>query len=499
MTTENNQKIAAQAFADMRAAFKNLQQSTIKQRLTALGLLRDYIVNKREDIVVALINECGKTRTDANIEFIGAIDWLRWLENHAYKYLKDSKMPTPLLLLGKKSKIIHEPLGAILIIAPWNYPFHIGITQIFTAFACGNTVVYKPSEITPMRGIYEELFAAVPIISESVRVVYGNGELGRELIEQQPEKIFFTGSTRTGTAISKQAADYLIPVDLELGGKDPMIVFDSANIKRAVAAAVWGAFTHNGQSCSAVERLYVQAGIYDEFTAKLKEETLKLVMSPQDRDGNVDLGHITVDFQYDIVKKHVQDAIDKGATVLTGGREISRETLSYEPTILLNVSKEMLAVSHETFGPVMPVIKFETEAEAIELANDSEFGLQGSVFSADMQQCDRVMRALEVGGVSINNVNLVEGNPWLSFGGRKKTGTGRARGIEGLHAFTRSKHVLIDPNSAQIDPNWYPYTTTKYQMMLVFIKHLFSRAPLATLRMAISGLKLQSQSQKPRR
>lgn len=499
MTTANNQHMAATAFADMRQAFGNLQKTTIKQRLLALGALRDYIVTEREMIVESLINECGKTRTDANIEFIGAIDWLRWLEKYAYRFLKDQKVRTPLLLLGKKSKIIHEPLGAILIIAPWNYPFHIGITQIFTAFAAGNTVVYKPSEITPMQGVYEQLFNAVPLIGESVRVVYGNGDLGRELIEQKPEKIFFTGSTRTGIAISKQAADYLIPVDLELGGKDPMIVFDSANLKRAVAAAIWGAFTHNGQSCSAVERLYVQAGIYEPFVQALKEECKKLVMSPLDRDGNVDLGHITVDFQYDIVKKHVQDAIDKGATVLTGGREISRETLSYEPTILLNVTEDMLAVSHETFGPVMPVIRFETEAEAIALANNSPFGLQGSVFSADKQQCDRVMRALEVGGVSINNVNLVEGNPWLSFGGRKQTGTGRARGVEGLYAFTRSKHVLMDPNSGKIDANWYPYTSGKYALMLQFIHHLFSRAPLALFKMVFYGLKLESFSQKPRR
>lgn len=489
---------AQDAFEQMRTAFKTLKKTTIKQRLKALGKLRDHIVKEREVIIESLMAECGKTRTDANIEFLGAIDWLRWIENHAYKFLKDEKAPTPLILLGKKSKIIHEPLGAILIIAPWNYPFHIGITQIFTAFACGNTVVYKPSEITQMKGIYEHLFKAVPLIEQSVFMAYGNGDFGRALIDQKPEKIFFTGSTRTGIAISKQAADYLIPVDLELGGKDPMIVFDSANVKRAVAGAVWGAFTHSGQSCSAVERLYVQSGIYDEVVAGLKEETEKLVMSLEDKNGSVDLGHMTVDFQYNIAKDHVEDAVAKGATVLTGGQPVSPEKLQYKPTVLTGVDTSMKAVSQETFGPVMPVIKFETEEEVIELANDSSYGLQGSVFSGDKKQAERVMRELEVGGVSINNVNLVEGNPWLSFGGRKQTGTGRARGVEGLLAFTRSKHVLIDPSSSKIEANWYPYTASKYALFLNVIKHLFSRSPIHMIRMGIFGLKLESESQKPR-
>lgn len=497
-TADNYPQIAKEAFDNMRTAFGSLKNTKLEDRLKALGELRDHIVASREIVIESLMTECGKTRTDATIEILGAMDWLRWLEDNAYEFLKDEKVPTPLTLLGKKSKIFHEPLGAILIIAPWNYPFHIGITQIFTAFACGNTVVYKPSEITPMRGIYEKLLAAVPMIGNAVEVVYGSGKLGGELIEQRPEKIFFTGSTRTGIAISKQAADYLIPVDLELGGKDPMIVFEGASIKRAAAAAIWGAFTHNGQSCSAVERLYVQDTIYDELVAELKSETAKLVQRTEDNDGDVDLGCLTVDFQFNIVRDHVDDAKAKGADILIGGEVIDEEKLLYQPTIILNATTEMKAVSHETFGPVMPVIKFSTEEEALRLANDSEYGLQGSVFTADMEQGERVARAMEVGGVSINNVNMVEGNPWLSFGGRKQTGTGRARGVEGLMAFTRSKHILIDPNADKIEGNWYPYTVKKYTLFQKFTEALFSRSPLRIFKILTSGLPLESHSQKPR-
>lgn len=499
-TSTDNQALAETAFSQMRDFFSNrLKKTSIDERLAVLADLRDHIMANQEMVLESLMRECGKTRTDASIEFLGTLDWLRWIEDNAKKYLADEKMPTPLLLLGKKSKIIHEPLGVVLLITPWNYPFHTGLTQIFSAFACGNTVVYKPSEITPMQGIYEALLAPFSLIRDSVYIAYGDGDLGVELIEQRPEKIFFTGSTRTGIAISKQAAGHLIPVDTELGGKDAMIVFNSANITRVVSAAIWGAFTHNGQSCSAVERLYVQAGIYDQVVQGLKDETAKLVQKNTDPDGNVDLGRVTVDFQYDIIKNHVEDAIAKGATVVAGGHEIDRDKLLFAPTVLTDVTPDMLTIQKETFGPVLPVIKFDTEAEAIRLANDSEYGLQGSVFSDDLAQAERIARALEVGGVSINNVNMVEGNPWLSFGGRKQTGTGRARGIEGFLAYTRSKHILIDPNSSKIEANWYPYTTKKYKKMQQMVKHLFSRQTLSTVKMGIAGLTLERIALKPRK
>ncbi|WP_420590336.1 aldehyde dehydrogenase family protein [Bacterioplanoides sp.] len=481
-----------------RQAEKQLAASSLKQRLKILAQVQQNILALREEIVASLVDECGKTKTDANIEIIGVLDWLKWLQDHAEKFLNDKKVPTPITLLGKQSRIWHQPLGTVLIIAPWNYPFHIGITQIFTAFACANAVLYKPSEITPMRGIYERVLAVDSLLQESVVIAYGNGQLGADLIDQRPDKIFFTGSTRTGKAISRQAADYLVPVDLELGGKDPMIVMDSADIKRAAAAAVWGANTHNGQSCSAVERLYVQSGIYKKLLAEIKHQTQQLIQKEQDKNGDTDLSRVTVDFQFDIIRDHIEDAVNKGATLVCGGDIVDAEKLMLQPTVLTDVSDQMKCISQETFGPLLPVIPFDTEQQVIELANNNEFGLQASVFSADINQAQRIARQLQVGGVSINNVNMVEGNPWLSFGGRKNSGTGRARGVEGLLAFSQSKHVLIDKNSSQIEANWYPYTQEKYQLVIQFFNALFEKSPLRLTKAAMAGLKLEKISQNQR-
>lgn len=488
----------AHSIAQMQDAFSKLQSTSLATRIEILGALRNHIMTQKEVIIRALMKECGKTLTDANIEFLGALDWLKWIENNAQKYLQDESRPTPLLLMGKKSKIIHEPLGVVLIIAPWNYPFHIGITQIFTAFVCGNTVVYKPSEITPIQGIYESLFEPFPLLKESVKVVYGDGELGRSLIAQKPNKIFFTGSTATGKAISIQAAQDLTPVDLELGGKDSMIVFAGANLKRAVAAAIWGAFTHSGQSCSAVERLYVENSIYEEFCELLQQEISKLVQNPDDTDGEADLGRMTVEFQYDIAQTHLNDAQEQGVMLIESGLKNNKANLVFAPVALKNPPKDSLCVEQETFGPLLPVMAFDDEAQAIKLANDSDYGLQASVFSADMQQAQRVAKALEVGGVSINNVNLVEGNPWLSFGGRKQTGHGRARGLEGLYAFTQSKHILMEKNSNKIEANWYPYTKAKQALLEKLINTHLGRGFGSFIQFVITGLKLESQSQKPR-
>lgn len=489
---------ASVIFQKARQAQAVLAETTVKQRLAVLAKVQQRILDIREEIVDCLVLECGKTKTDANIEIIGALDWLKWLQDHGANFLGDEKVTTPITLLGKKSRIWQQPLGTVLVIAPWNYPFHIGITQIFTSFACGNATVYKPSEITPMGGIYEKVFSVDSMIDQAVCMAYGTGELGRALIDLRPEKIFFTGSTKTGRAISRQAAEYLIPVDLELGGKDPMIVLDSANIQRAAAAAVWGANTHNGQSCSAVERLYVQSGIYDALVEEIRQQTMALRQDEKDLKGDMDLGHLTVDFQYQIVRDHVEDAVAKGAKVIAGGEVIDRHKLLHQPTVLADVNDEMLCVSTETFGPVLPIIRFDTEAEAVKMANNSRYGLQASVFSKDIDQAERIARELEVGGVSINNVNMVEGNPWLSFGGRKESGSGRARGVEGLLAFSQSKHVLIDPDSGKIEANWYPYTEEKYQQVIKFLNALFQQSPIRLLKAAVAGLKLELISQKKR-
>ncbi|MCG8673460.1 MAG: aldehyde dehydrogenase family protein, partial [Pseudomonadales bacterium] len=411
--------------------------------------------------------------------------------------LADKKVSTPLTLMGKKSRIFHEPLGTVLVIAPWNYTFHIGLTSILAGFVTGNAVVFKPSEVTPMKGLFERIFAVDPLIEQSVFITYGTGTTAQRLIAEKPAKIFFTGSARTGKRILNQAADLMIPVDLELGGKDPAIVFDDVSLDRAVKGIMWGGLTTAGQSCSSVERIYVQEKIYDQFVEKLVEEVNTLVLNSGDA-GNADIGGMTVDFQLDIVRRHVDDAKAKGAKILTGGNVLHENELFYLPTVLTDLTDDMDIVKEETFGPVLPVFKFKSEDEIIERSNNTEFGLSASVWSKDMKRAERVARQLECGAVSINNVMLTEANPNLPFGGAKASGYGRQKGEEGLLGFTRSKSILIDADSNKLEPNWYPYTQSKYNLFIELIDTLFVKSPIKLLKLALVGMKLDAEAKKKR-
>lgn len=495
---EVSEQQAKDIYQQAARAAERLRKTTVEQRLHALEKLINHIVVRREDIADMITRETRKCRSDALVsEILGVLDNCEWLLHNAKKILADKKVPTPITLLGKKSRIWHEPLGTVLVIAPWNYPFHIGMTSILAAYVCGNAVVFKPSEVTPLQGLFESLLAVDPLLEQSVFIAYGTGVTAQRLIEQKPAKIFFTGSARTGRRILTQAAEKLIPVDLELGGKDQAIVFDDVNLQRAVKGVLWGALTNAGQSCSSVERIYVQDGIYDHFVQALQTEINKLVVNAGDT-GNADMGGMTVDFQLDIVRKQVEDARAKGAHVLTGGDVLCDNELFYLPTLLTNVDDSMLVMQQETFGPLLPVLRFSSEEEVIRITNDTEFGLSASVWTADKDRAERVARQLDCGAVSINNVMLTEANPWLPFGGTKNSGYGRQKGAEGLLGYTRSKSILIDANSGKIEPNWYPYTQHKYQLFSQLIDALFRSSPWRLLKAAVVGMKLEAAAKRER-
>ena len=289
----------------------------------------------------------------------------------------------------------------------------------------------------------------------------------------------------------------MIPVDLELGGKDQAIVFDDVNLDRAVAGVMWGALTNAGQSCSSVERVYVHEAIYSQFVDKLTAEVNRLVLNWGDT-GNADIGGMTVDFQLDIVRRHVENAQSKGAKVLTGGSVLHENELFYLPTVLTDVTEAMDIMKEETFGPLLPIMKFKSEEQIIEHSNNTEFGLSASVWSKDLKRAERVARQLECGAVSINNVMLTEANPWLPFGGTKASGYGRQKGEEGLLGFTRSKSVLIDADSAKLEPNWYPYTQKKYNLFIDLINALFIKSPVKLLKLAVIGMKLEAEAKRKR-
>ncbi len=488
---------AKQAFDKAREGHASLRKLSVKERLRFIRALRAAVLANEDRIVDEIQKATGKSRTDAlTSEIFGVLDHLVYLEKFAERQLRERKVHTPPVLMGKKSVVRFEPLGTILVISPWNYPFYQAIVPITSAFVCGNTVVYKPSEYTPLPGLVEKVLSEAGFSANWVQVVYGTGEVGRELIEQRPQKIFFTGSARTGSKIMEQAAKHLIPVELELGGKDPMVVFADANLDRAVAGAAWGGLTNTGQSCTSVERILVEERIYDRFRSKLVEEVSRLTQKV-DADGAGALGLMTNDMQVAIVAEHLQDALSKGAKLLTG-ENWDRKSRAIPPLVLDGVTPGMKIYYEETFGPVLPLVPFSTEAEAIRMANDSEYGLSASVWSADLDRANRVADAIVTGNVSINNVMITEGNHALPFGGTKNSGFGRYKGEFGLFSFSNVKAVMIEKSNSKIEANWYPYTPEKYRLFQRLIRAVFAGGPLGLLKFAIAGLKLEGYTAKLR-
>ena len=466
-------------FARAREVQKQIAAMPLTARIAEMVKVNDYIIEHQEQIIDRLVRETGKTRFDAlSTELFEICDLIDYYRDAAPKILKDQIVHTPIVLMGKTSKIVFEPVGVVLVISPWNYPLYQCFVPSLLAFLAGNAVVYKPSEVTPLKGLYEEIMNGAGFIKDAIQIVYGGKETGASLIEQRPDKIHFTGSVRGGKAVMAAAAKYLIPVDLELGGKDPALVFEDVDIERTANGVVWSAFTNAGQSCTSMERCYVHESIYDAFVEKAVSLTKQLRFSKPDgkfaEAGACDVGCMTAGFQLDIIEAQLEEAVARGAKILVGGKRLEG-TLHFPPTVVVDVTHDMKLMTEETFGAVLPIMKFKTEAEAIELANDSPFGLSASVWSKDLVRAERVARALRTGNVSINNHMLTEGNPALPFGGVKDSGFGRYKGDWGLLTFSNPKSLILGPNKNVLETHWYPQTKSKYDLMTKLIQSFFTR------------------------
>jgi acyl-CoA reductase-like NAD-dependent aldehyde dehydrogenase len=410
---------------------------SVKQRAKKLLQLRETLCRRVDDIARVIHEENGKPHIEAYIcEILPSIELLTYFSGIAPSRLRDKKVTlrNPFLRY-RKSLLTYAPLGTVAVISPWNYPFFLAFGDIAVALLAGNAVVFKPSEYSAQVGqLIQDLFDEAGFPRDLLQTLMGEGDLGAAIIEQKPAKIFFTGSVRTGKAIMKQASQHLIPVTLELGGKDAMIVLPDADLDFATSAALWGGFTNSGQACASVERLIVHESIAKPFAEMLKEKVLRLT-------PGIDLGVTTMDKQKSIYEEHLKDAKDRGAEFICGGIMSSDRTRMIPTLVGGKGIEETRIYNEETFGPVIALTTFKSVQEAIEKANRSEYGLLASVISSNMALAEEIARELHVGSVMINEVLFSAGLPETPWGGMKDSGFGRKHAEMGLYEFVHVRHI----------------------------------------------------------
>lgn len=426
---------------EMGTAAQTWAAKPIKERVRIVRKLQALLIDEMDAITAVMNQDNGKSRQDALAELFMCVDLISQYCNRAPHWLRRRRIPSGLQIF-KRCYIEQHPHGVVGIIGPWNYPLVLILPPVVSALLAGNTVLVKPSEVTAATGVMiEQLLQRVPELAPYVRFLHGDGRVGAALVQSRPDLIFLTGSTKTGRMVMKAAAENMTPVICELGGKDPMIVLEDADIEAAARWGAWGAFYNTGQTCMAVERIYVVGPVYDRFLELFVEETGKLKQgySPEIENPN-DIGPLTFQRQVDIIEDHVQDALDKGAQIVHGGR---REGMYMEPTIMVNVDHSMKIMREETFGPVVPIMMVDDEVHAIQLANDSNLGLSASVWSRDLPHAERVAHQLYVGSVNINDTMSHFAIPRLPFGGVKESGIGRTHGKKDLLQFTQTRAFVV--------------------------------------------------------
>ena len=456
-----------------REAFAKWKLTPFPQRGALVMRAREVILAELDEIARLISNESGKPFGEAiAMEIAPVLDLMQYFARNAEKLLAPKRIGIGLYsLMGRSSKIVYHALGVVGIIPAWNYPFSIPLGEAVMALMAGNSVVIKPSELTPFVGLkIGEIFEQAGAPRDLVQVVTGDGRTGAALVDAAPDKIMFTGSVATGKKIAAAAAKNLTSTVLELGGKDAMIVFDDANLDLASSAAVWGAFCNAGQSCSSVERLYVQERAADELTRLIVEKVRELKVG-NGETPDVSIGAMSSERQVGIVEDHVEDFRREGAKIETGG---TRNKLFYEPTVITRATNEMRGMREETFGPTLPIATFGTEEEAICLANDSEFGLTASVWTRDYTKGKRVAQQIEAGSVCVNEVLYTHGIGQTPWGGFKNSGRGRTHGIEGLMELVQPQHIHVNRVALLPDAWWMPYSSTAVQTFKKFATNFAS-------------------------
>ncbi len=430
----------------------------IKGRHTKLDLLRDWVLDNSERITDSMQLETGKVRAEAANEGFYVADQINFYGRKAGKWIGEERVrPHSLITASRKLRIQYRPYPVVGLISPWNFPLVLSLGDAIPALMAGAVVVMKPSEFTPLTlGMIVDAWHDEIGGPDVMACVNGAAETATALIDES-DFIGFTGSDRTGKLVMARAAETLTPVSLELGGKDPMIVLDGADLDRAAEAAAWGGMMNSGQICMSVERVYVEAPVYDEFIGKLTEKVEGLRQGADGTEFGSEVGAMTSPAQIGIVEDQVEDAIASGAKALTGGSRLEGDGDYFRPTVLVDVDHSMRVMKDETFGPVVGVMKVGDTEEAIRLANETRYGLSATVFGRT-GQAEKVARRIECGGVNVNDVLFNALTPGVPMGGWKESGIGWRNGLHGIRKYCRSEAIVTARFPWLPEPFWFPYT-----------------------------------------
>ncbi|WP_121256035.1 aldehyde dehydrogenase family protein [Nocardioides ferulae] len=440
-------------------------------RRRVLDQWRGVLTRRMAQLADVVHQETGKPHGDAQLEIGLAIDHLAWVGSHASKVLGRKRVAPGLLLANQAASVEYLPLGVVGVIGPWNYPVFTPMGSIAYALGAGNTVVFKPSELTPGVGLWlaDSLREVVPD-HDLLQVVTGHGDTGAALCRADVDKIAFTGSTATGKRVMAACAERLTPVVIEAGGKDALLVDEDADVVAAADAAAWGAFANAGQTCTGIERVYVHERVYDRFVDELTKRA-RSVHAGTDADAK--LGPMTMPSQLDVVRRHVTDALARGGRALVGGEGAIGDKF-VQPTVLVDVPEDSLAVTEETFGPTVTVRKVRDMDEAVELTNAGHYGLGSSVFSAS--RGPEIARRLRTGMTAINSVISFAGVAGLPFGGVGDSGFGRIHGPDGLREFCYAKAVTRTRFKAPLNLTTFDRTPEQDTVVATLLTALHGRA-----------------------
>src|SRR6266516_51277 len=444
-----------------REAQRTWAKITFRERGRVILKARQIVLAEIDEIATLISRETGKPVSEAiSTEIVPTLDLMQYFARRTVRLLHPQKIDIGQYgFMGRSSRIVYKPLGVVGIISPWNFPWATPLDEVVMALMAGNAVVLKPSELTPLTGLkIKDVFDRAGLAPGLLQIMTGDGSTGAALVTAGADKLMFTGSVTTGKRVAEAAAKTLTAVVLELGGKDPMIVLEDADIRNAARAAVWGAFANAGQACASVERCYVQEQIAPQFIESVIAETRRLKQGVGTK-SDTDVGSMSSERQLTIVAEHVDDAIAQGARALTGGRRA--KDLSgpfYEPTVLTHVDHTMEVMREETFGPVLPVMTFKTDEEAVRLANDSVYGLTASVWTKDIARGRRLAERIDAGTVMVNEVMYTHGIAQAPWGGMKQSGLGRTHGRMGLLEMVAAQHLHVNRVAFVPDLWWFNYT-----------------------------------------